>query len=494
MAIKRQLLNRFYGGYSDDRFLGIPNSFQYAKALEIRKNPNSLTLAYKTEKDSSTTIDSFVKAMVSISTTGDLIAFSSTNGKIWRKPSGSSTYTLVYTDSTARPILNAIEYNNYLYWFTSGHVNRIALSSIDNDWTGTVTENYKVFTNGSTTAHPALEFANKLYIGDGFYLGELDSVGTYTGNKIEIFHDETIIDITYASDYLRMYARKSTKVDDSSVYLWGGTTAAWNQRIIWNNTFIHCAITHEGIDYVIAGKRPFLYKAAGLQYAKEKRLPLIYDNQEAYFSPNGMAIFDGLICFGSVESEVAGKEPSIGRGVWTYGQEDVKYPMSLNYDYPASTDGANDLIGALCVAEGVLYFSWKSGSSYGIDKVNTSKYATTGTIISLVQYSDIASKVKEVKDVDMAFSQLLTGESIVASFRRNLETNFNATQLTAAYSNTVDRNINYKKLSNPSNIGNYNFLETKVVLTAGTSNATTPEVCEVGIAFDDGLEEGNTKQ
>ena len=37
--------DQFFGGFSDDRFLGAPNSFQYAKGIEIRKNPKSLKLA-----------------------------------------------------------------------------------------------------------------------------------------------------------------------------------------------------------------------------------------------------------------------------------------------------------------------------------------------------------------------------------------------------------------------------------------------------------------
>ena len=42
--------NMNYGGFSDDRFLGIKNSFASAKGIEVRRNPHSLKLARQLKK------------------------------------------------------------------------------------------------------------------------------------------------------------------------------------------------------------------------------------------------------------------------------------------------------------------------------------------------------------------------------------------------------------------------------------------------------------
>ena len=96
-----------------------------------------------------------LNAMVTIQSTGDIIAFLA-NGKILRRAAGAGSWTLVYTDSSARNIMNAIEYNGYLYWFTSQYIHRIAIANIDAAWATDVTENYKEFTNKKHNRSPSL--------------------------------------------------------------------------------------------------------------------------------------------------------------------------------------------------------------------------------------------------------------------------------------------------------------------------------------------------
>jgi 3D (Asp-Asp-Asp) domain-containing protein len=484
-----------YGGFSDDRFMGIQNSFAYAKAVEIRKNPNSLTLAYAVDKDSGTVVTDLINAFVTISTTGDIIGFSNT-GKIYRKTAGAGNWANCYTQTSNPSILNAYEYNAYLYWFTAGKMHRIALADIDDTWSGSasLSIDYKSFTNGNANAHPAIELNNKLYVGDGFYLAELDSFGTFTGNKLEIFHDEEIRAITFGGAMMRIYSRKSTKIEGGHKYYWDGSSAAYAERVYFAQV-IHCAIANGGDDYVIAGRRPFLYNASGYAWNKLKRLPLVFDTENCYLSPNAMTYFDDLVAFAPAESGNA----SIGRGIWTWGQEDFKYPLSLNFDYPTSNNNTTDIIGAVHNSNGTLYFSWKKTTTvgevttytYGIDKVNVNKYAATGELHSRVHYGDEADETKGLMGVKMAFDTLRAGEKIDVYFRKNLAAAFSATpELTAAYSDASDQNVVDKRDDIAMEIGDYNFLETKIILTAGTSQLTTPELIELSVLFDPDVEVG----
>ena len=488
MAIKDWTQKNFYGGFSDDRFMGTPSSFRYAKAVEIRKNPNSLTLAYKPEAETiSLSNNGEINALVTIKSTGDIIAFCA-DGKIFRNATGAGTWVNCYTDTGSSAILNAFEYNDYLYWFTSGNIHRIAISDIDGDWSGDVTEDYKTFTNGNSNAHPAIELNNKLYIGDGYYLAELDSFGVFTGDKLEIFNDEEIRALTFGGAVMRIFSRKSTKAKGGHKYLWDGTSLAYNQRLYFDQT-IHTAFSDGGIDYVLAGVRPFLYRSAGYELQPIKRLPLIYDSETLFIAPNAIDMYDNLLVFGTAESG----NGSIGRGVWTYGREDMKYPYSLNFDYPTSNDNTTDTINCVHNANGVLYFSWKKADgTCGLDKVNTSKFATTGSLHSRVMYGDKAAQEKQAMAIQAAFYKMLSGEKIEIFMRKNLAINWESiAELSVEYSNEDDRDIYFKRLDDALDIGDFNFLETKIKLTAGDSQATTPELTELSVEFDDYIEQGD---
>lgn len=486
MALQNWTQKNFFGGFSDDRFMGTQNSFRYAKGIEIRKNPNSLTLAYKPEAETITLTDK-VNAMITVNSTGDIIAFSS-DGKIFRKAFGASTWTLVYTDSGGGDILNAIEYNDYVYWFTAGNIHRIAVADIDADWTGSVTEDYKTFTNGNANAHPALEFNNKLYIGDGYYLAELDYFGILTGDKLEIFHDEEIRAITFGGAMMRIFSRKSTKSMGGHKYYWNGASLAYNERVYFNQT-IHAAFSDGGVDFVLAGTRPFLYQSAGYELQPVKRIPLVYDNEDLFISPNAIDMYDNLLVFGLAESG----DGSVGRGVWTFGQEDLKYPNSLNFDYPTSNDNNTDTVHCVHNSNGTLYFSWKKAdNTCGIDKVNTSKFATTGSLHSRVMYGNFAAQEKQAMAIQAAFKNLFEGEKIEIFLRKNLETAWESTaEIDVDYALESDRDILFKRLDDALDIGDFNFLETKIKLTAGTNQATTPEITELSVEFDDGIEQGD---
>ena len=468
--------------------MGIANSFAYAKGLEIRKAPNSLTLAYAVSKNSGTVVTDLPLAAVTIKSTGDILAFGDT-GKIYRKTAGAGSWVNCYTQPSNLKILNAFEYNNYLYWFTAANVHRIAVANIDDAWSGdaTLSIDYKAFANDNANSHPAIELNNKMYVGDGFYLSELDSLGTWTDNKLSIFHDEEIRALTFGGAMLRIFSRKSTKIEGGHKYYWDGTSASYNERI-YTNKVIHCAISNGGNDYVIAGRRPFLYNSSGYDMQKLKRIPLVYDDENCYFSPNSIDYYEDLLVFAPAESGDA----SIGRGVWTWGQEDYKYPLSLNFEYPTSNDNITDVIGFVHNSNGVLYFSWKNGATYGIDMVDISKYRAAGELISRVHYATEADEQKGCMGIKAAFDTLVAGQKIEVFMRKNLAVSFPATaELTVDYADTGDRGVVDKRNDVATETADYNFLETKIVLTAGTSQATTPELIELSVLFDPDVETGD---
>ena len=133
--------------------------------------------------------------------------------------------------------------------------------------------------------------------------------------------------------------------------------------------------------------------------------------------------------------------------------------------------------------------SWKNGSSYGIDVINTSKYRATGELHSRALYGSRATVEKNALSVALAFDKVKTGEKIEFYMRKDLASSWeSAAEIKVDYTDESDRNIYNKEKDVALDIGDFTFLETKLVLTAGTNQATSPEVIEAEVGFDQSIE------
>lgn len=518
--------NMNYGGFSDDRFLGIKNSFTSAKGVEIRRNPHSLKITRNMKNDNkdnlgnTVTIEDFIGSFVTVKSTGTVLACGKA-GKIYRKTAGQLSWTLIYTidlsPTTKERIINCIEYNDYIYFLTEAQIHRIPVGNVnDTDWTASITLGYKTFNNQSAQYRPAIEINNNLYIGDGRHLGELSSAGVWTYNKIAIFADEEIVALTFGGSMLRIFG---TKVLNSSLkknmgsrkYYWDGTSLLWNESVYFSEP-IHSAISNGGDDYVIAGLQPWIYLSSGYGFTKLKQIPFIGDDETCYLGANCIDYFKRQLIFAlqfpfGDSSGYKGKE---GRGILSYGKQDEKYPNALNFEFPCSQydnyidtstpypAGLRAYFGAIHNSNGILFMSWAMYStvgdppiSYGIDILDTTKYNATGELTSLVHYGTEASEDKSAVEIKASFDKLKAGEKIEIYLAKNLEP-FGATpELVIDYSDTADRDIYSKCKDIALDIGDYNFLQSKVVLTAGTGQLTTPELFELSIGFDNNIELGD---
>ena len=471
----------FHGGISGDQFLGVANSVQSAKDVDLRVNGRQVVLANKPVRNASAVIADWIMDFVTIQATGDVIAFGDT-GKIYRQAAGTGSFVLVYTDSSNRKITDAYEYNSYLYWATSQYLHRIPVANIDASWviTTDVAENYKTFTNTNATHHPMLEVYNNLYIGDGKSLAELLPSMIWDPVKLNIFGDETITNLTFNGSYIRIYARRTNKVPYSRCYLWDGVSDDYNQFFSFRGMAVHAVAEKASFDVVLAGERPVLLASTGLDYQVLKQMPGFPGSNSATFNHNCMTAGESLVYFGATESGTN----IMNRGVWSWGSKDKDYPQTLGNEYTTSNGSATDCVAATHYSGGHIYFGWKNGSTYGIDEVNLSLYEPTGEIVTRAWDGGAANQKKEIVAARMAFKKLADGEQIDLFLRRNLDTTWGSSVLTAAYSDTADRNINYKEL--PTNaIGDpFNFIEAKVQLTAGTNHGTTPTLTDLVIDSD----------
>lgn len=471
----RWIQNSYFGGISGDQFVGIPNSAQSAKNITFRDDSKLLKLAPLVERSSTAVITDLITAFVTVQSSGDVVAFGD-SGKIYVQTAGTGSFVLKYTDPTNRKILSAYEYNGFIYWTTPTKLHRLASSFSSGTWSGNVQLDFQTFLNGNALYHPMLEVYNKLYIGDGSTLAEYDEdLGSFNNEKISIFGDEEMVALTFNGARVKFYSHRTSNIEYGRCYLWDGVSQSYNEFIAWEGLFIHSAVSLLNRDYVLAGKKPALYASSGYSSQRLKKIPGFTGVNVGVIGPNSLIAADGLVFFGSILSGAS----SMNRGVWSYGAKEKDFPFVLNNEFTTSNGNAFDSVGAVHFSGGNIYVSWQNGSTYGLDISNASKYASTGEWVTRAWDGGASSQLKEPLALKIGFKQLAAGEKIEIFFRRNLTSSWGTAVLTVDYANASDRDICYKELLTNELGTVFNFLEMKIVLTSGTSNATTPSLSEV---------------
>ena len=122
--MKQILLNNFFlGGIADSQYSGIANSIAFAQNCNMHGEPGVVKVNQALVKESGTTVDNEVSKIVTCSD-GKEYLFDKIAGKIWSRTSGG-TYTLERTNTAASPgILNAWEYNGYIYYAAAAKLGR----------------------------------------------------------------------------------------------------------------------------------------------------------------------------------------------------------------------------------------------------------------------------------------------------------------------------------------------------------------------------------
>lgn len=483
---------RYYGGYSDDEFLGITNSFYRATGLEIRKNPSYLTLQKALSEQSSGTITQKIQSSVVLSTGGRVLGgIDGSDGKIWYQASGGVTWSLVYTHTGAGSITGMGEYNGYFYWVNDNKLNRTALSDIAAFSSPTL--NYKTLSANTQSFKPMIEVFNVLYIGQDNVLDSLDSAGTLTNADLTLPSDEVIRNITFTGSLMNIYTRKdSESVDFGACYFWD-TIGTYNKSVPLDGKF-QCATTMNNVDYFICGLEPALYKMEGLTPVRIKKIPLrdssFSDTEPVYIemSHNAMTNNKGIVYFGTgAKVTINGEgEHYVEKGIWSYGKLQEGYPEVLTLEW-ASADYSNKMfeVNALMAAEGkVIVVSRTSSPTYHVFGVDFGTYNSTGEMETRIFDANSGSDEKNILRIAAVFYPLASGEKIEIYARENLTSAYGNAILTIDYSDTSDRNITYKKLTDVFDEQINTHIQFKVKLTSGTSGLTTPKLLDLSMNFE----------
>lgn len=385
------LIDTFNGGVAPYESKGQRGSFKTGSALDIRKAIDSLSCQQVLSSNltiTAATMTALGKFHV-IASDGASYVFCA-DGKIFKIASNGTTVTLVYTEtSESGNIVGAAEWVDsagytYLLWATPTRLNikRIIGPAYSNTepWSDVNTASTGTWpkTNlTSATWHTMAQVNGTLQICNGNVLALVGYDLSYTNNALQLVPgnlSKTIIERSLDS-IVGCY--RVDNQDKSGIFSWDQITDNYNAKKFIPKGNLNALIdTDKPLAQV--GTNGAIYYADFLNVQ-----PIISFTGGGYVNPDGVDNDDGLALFG-----VFGNG-SGNTGIWSYGKKKLDAPYALNLEYPLTCDE----IGSVKKRGTDIYVTYKSGSTYGIKRVDTTAkaVATYGSLDLVVPQKYIKS-------------------------------------------------------------------------------------------------------
>lgn len=461
------------GGIAPSKYEGRANSVAEMVGINIHDIPGVFFANFALTKETSTTIDSFVKEIL-VCSNDKVYAFSSTTGKVWERAT-NGTWSLVHTTTPAAGgagCLGAAEYNGYIYWATESRLHRIAVADTG-DWAANAVEDYQTFAQTDSEFHPMLVMDNRLYIGDGSNLCQLRYDGAsyqFTAEALRIYPPQRIKCLGKLDFDILIGSIVDNFVNKSTIYRWNRYSDSWNVEDEIEEVGINAFIPMDNNVLVSAGVNGNIYAYGGQVLELAYQIPGDYDSSnKAIVHPDATAYFNGKPVFGlSTSSGTPTK-----MGVYSLATKNPQlYPRVLNLEYVISQDKVNTIeIGSVSVRGNDLFVSWKDGTTYGVDKISSTTRYDGAYFVSRVMTVD-RNLEDNFEKIYAAYASLPESCDIEIYIKRSHEASWPAEPI-----NLVDEEDLKQMVCDEIEQGiNYQL---KVVLR--TSGANTPIVESVNI-------------
>lgn len=368
------------GGIADSAYQGMRDSVAESVGLDMHSTPGLITANYALAKDSGSTVDNFVKCMIQCSD-GNMYAFDSSAGKIWERNGSTGVWSLKATASPAAGsagILGAIEYQGYIYYAMQSRLGRWQLGT---DWS-TRSDSWATFSITDSLYHPMEVISSTLYIGDGNYIAQVDSSGTFTANALDLKSPYRVKCLGKLETDLLIGTYINDNVNKTEILRWNTWSVSWSMDDTIEETGINSIINADNYNIVNAGTAGNLYYYDNYKLNHLKQIPGTYSpTSYGLVHPNAQGNLNGLPLFGF--SNGSGNPTS--QGVYSFGSKRSGYNRVLNLEFVISEAVLSGIeIGAISVAGHDVFVSWKNGSSYGVDKLDYTLKYNGGYFVSRV--------------------------------------------------------------------------------------------------------------
>lgn len=367
--------------------------------------------------------------------------------------------------------LDAIEFDEYIYWATEERIRRIPISEIGNTWTKKATDDSGnvstrgIFNKTDDTYHPMVEKNLSLFIGDKNVIASVNSDHTFIAEtNLNLPKNERITALSPFDTDILIGTKRTT---DGRALRWDTVSESWSAEDEVEGG-VNSFIRDDNYVYANVGELGRMYFYNGEKLEPYKQIPGDWLSGKAVIYPNAVGFFRNVPIFGL--SNVS-SNPAL-QGVYGFGSHSKDYPKTLSLDFPISSGQFSGLtIGAVIVRGVDIYVAFKDGSGgVGIDKIDyTAKYATAYIETTTLTKAEERNILKTLTGVEAPYYSLPANTAITLGFKKSYESNY--TQLTVktdTQRRTMYSTESITKIANP---------QIKIGFTVSSNNG--PEIEDV---------------
>lgn len=367
------LLNSFLG-LSDYENKGTKGAFKFASNADIRRRIDSLKAQQALTDDLAT--GTFTSPPTHIVDSADGNSYFAVGLKIYERTS-AGVYSLQYTDVAADGNINGMaEWVNdagdtFLYYTTPTRLNRKRLLGTgytpgdhDDTWddvNATVNSQTYPKTNlTSATYHTMAEVCGSLLGCNLDYLFKVGYDDSYTHQAVRLRLGNTAKTLIESGIVAKIGANETAGRGKGMLYIWDTDDQNYTDKLSLPFSGINAIIETE-VGIVQYGTDGMLYF-----FGDRAKVPIAQLPEGGQVNPEGVESNEGLALMG-----VYGNGDGY-TGIYTYGRKKKNADFALNCEYQFDCDA----IYAVAKVGSDILFTYKSGSSYGVKKVDTANKAT----------------------------------------------------------------------------------------------------------------------
>ena len=472
MATKTLSVSTFSGGLADDNKLGIKGSFYFGEHLNIYDHTSQLTILPKSAKVSSTVVLGLIKWIVDGRPFIDARFAYDDGGRIYKEDSNGDWSLLQTTSSSHGQGLEV--FDNYLYYVQDTQVGRYGpldgSAAFDDDWQTGLND------TSSIGFAPVKAFLTGVVIGHGDQLAYWDG-SVFSATTLQFLSNANVRALETLDEFLVIGTFRGTDITDNQdgfLYYWDGASTSFNYFSQVKEGGVAALTTSKGRIFSILGSSGSLFMNYQ-PFNLVQQLPNVTVNDYVDIYPGAISNYHNRVFIGAAANT---NSTSFKHGLYEWGSKGDRYQEVLNYSHTistGSTTGTTVKIGAVAGFGDDLYFSWRDGSTYGVDKVNRANdpYASAqweSLIFGQVYRDNKATAVK------VTHLPLVNGESIEVGYKINRA---------ASYTTTTNSTVGDTETRLPMPVGSDKYREIQLECTLATSGSTSPTVTSISMEFDD---------
>ena len=355
-----------------------------------------------------------------------------------------------------------------IYFASSAILWKITVANLAS-WTGNV-EYVGTFQNGNDTYHPMAIQNLQLFVGDTNIVAKVNELFQFIPEtELNVEKTETI---TTMIDFDIDLLIGTKDISKCRVIRWDTVSESWSAEDDIYDVEVYAFIRDDNFVYALVGNAGMLYFYNGEKLVPFMRIPGSWSpSATAKINANAVGFLRNVPVFGL--SGTLGDPTELG--VYSLGSYSKDYPKTLSLDYPISV-GLSTLIeiGVVLTKGSDMWVSWKSGSTYGVDKLDwTAKYASAYLETMMLSPTKNRSNYKTVARVQAPYASLPASTAVALAYKKNYAGSF------TTFTSVVDaKGAKIKAEKSVPEIGN---IQLRMSLTVNGNNA--PELEDLQLDF-----------